>query len=240
MEEQLSGPLRRLHAFSEQARALARHVPGGDFALRQARAAEGILLEELRWRLDQQNRDAHPTSPADGSRPVSAQRKNGTPAEALQALMERSLDQTADTAANQLYLRLLAQLLPDEARILAALSDGNPVPICHLEAGSRLGNANLPVMMNVSRVGKQSGVMLPANAPHYVAHLRHLELVEIGTEDKTQGSTYQMIESGSEFRAAIKHIEQEMNLRPKVRRATAYLSSLGHDLWQACQPEEGF
>jgi len=149
--------------------------------------------------------------------------------------MERSLNQRPESAENQLYLRLLDQLLPDEARILAAASDDTPIAVCHLEAANRLGTTSIPVLSNASRVGNEAGVMLTDQVPNYIAHLRALNLLNIGSEDKNLGSKYELIENDSAFRKALAHIEEEMKLRPRITRATAFLSTLGRGLWQTCQ-----
>lgn len=235
MSEQLYGPLGRLQTMAAQARSIADRVPGKDFAVRQARVAEDLVVEELRRRLERQEGTPGGVS-ADAAPQDLVHTEHGTPGEAFQSLMDRAFDQKPDTAATSLYLRLVKQLLPDEARILAALSNGEPTAICHLEASNRLGTESIPVLLNVNRVGHEAGVMLAARSPYYIGNLRDMGLVDTGHEDKTLANRYELIESDSAVRAAWGQIEQNMKLRPRLTRATAYISPLGQDLWQACYP----
>lgn len=234
MNEQLSGPLGRLQTVAAQAWSIAERVPGKDFAVRQARVAEDLVVDELRRRLELQD---GPPAASNGAAPQDlSQNAHATPGAAFQSLMDRAFDQKPDTAETSLYLRLVKQMLPDEARILAALSNGEPTAICHLEASNRLGTASIPVLLNVNRVGHEAGVMLAARSPYYIGNLRDMGLVDTGDEDKTLANRYELIESDSAVRAAWGQIEQNMKLRPRLTRATAYISPLGQDLWQACYP----
>lgn len=230
MDEPSSRSLQRFHTLSERASALARCLPGGDFALRQARAAEDLLMEELRWRLDRERGNDN-LAPGSASEPDTDSRSPGS---VFQDLLQRSLDQRPPAAEKHLYLRLLDQLLPDEARILAATSGGTPIAICHLEAANRLGTARIPVILYASRIGNEAGVMLTRQVPNYLAHLCTLNLLQTGTEDKNLGAKYELIENDSAFRKGLTLIEDELSLRPRITRATAHLSPLGRDLWQAC------
>lgn len=234
MTESLSGPLGRLQTVAAQARSIAERVPGKDFAVRQARVAEDLVVDELRRRLELQ--DGAPGAATDTGPQEFSRTDHTTPGDAFQGLMDRAFEQKPDTAEASLYLRMVKQLLPDEARILAALSDGESTAICHLEASNRLGTESLPVLLNVNRVGHEAGVMLAARSPYYIGNLRDMGLVDTGPEDKTLANRYELIESDSAVRAAWGQIEQNMKLRPRLTRATAYLSPLGQDLWQACYP----
>lgn len=212
-------------ALAERARGWAERLPGAAFAQRQARTVEELLLRELRKRLAR----------LDGDSP-GAQAGSRSPDDALRTLMERSLDQRPDTAERDLFLRLIDQLVPDEARIVAALSDGSRIAVCHLDARSRLGGTSIRVLSDASRIGSECGVMLTDRVPYYLEHLHELALLEAGPEDRSLGGKYELIETDSMVRAAITRIESEMKMRAQLTRASAALSPLGLKLWQACQP----
>ncbi len=71
-----------------------------------------------------------------------------------------------DKSRDALYLDLLHALVPDEARILAALSDGSAYPVIHVgEPGA--GGATY-TLKNASTVGRAAGVSLPRHTPLYL------------------------------------------------------------------------
>lgn len=224
-------PLERLRGLAQGARAAVERLPGVDLAQRQLAAAETLCLQALHKRLAQLDEGTEPnqTSAPTGS---SAAR---SPAGTLQGLMERSLNQRPDKAEQNLFLQLLDQLVPDEARILAAVSDGGSIPVCHLDATNRLGTTSNSVIAHASRVGNEAGVMLGDRVPYYVGHLHELGLLDIGPEDKSLATKYEMIENDSTIRDATSRIENEMHMRARLTRGTAYLSPLGQQLWEVCQ-----
>src|SRR4051812_38217985 len=67
----------------------------------------------------------------------------------MERLLTRSLEQTPAGGRGELFARLVGQLLPDEARILSALSEGPGAAIVHVE--SRTGRR---VLENASVLGR--------------------------------------------------------------------------------------
>ena len=156
----------------------------------------------------------------------------------LQEILERSIDQTRDQGRRAYFERILERLTPDEARILAALSDGSPFPLIHVGWGSPFGELKRRVQENVSSIGRRAGVMVPELVPRYVAHLRELGLVETGPEDPSLGVQYEIVETDELARSAMKRIEAE-GRTPRVARRTLRIAPLGRTLWEACQPSFG-
>lgn len=207
-------------------------LPGARFLRGQAQAAEERALRHLQHRLDQIS--GHKDTAPSAAQPT--QRLGAlTPTQRLQSLLDDSVNLKPDSAEQDYYLCLLNQLVPDEARILAALSDGGLIAICHVEATSRLGTHSERLMSYASRVGHESGVLLTSNVPFYLSHLATLELIETGPEDKSQGTKYELLETNSEVRALVARIENELHMKPRLARHTVRLSDLGLRLWQACQ-----
>jgi hypothetical protein len=156
----------------------------------------------------------------------------------LQEILERSIDQTREQGRRAYFERILERLTPDEARILAALSDGSPFPLIHVGWGSPFGELKRRVQENVSSIGRRAGVMVPELVPRYVAHLRELGLVETGPEDPSLGVQYEIVETDEIARSAMKRIEAE-GRTPRVARRTLRIAPLGRTLWEACQPSFG-
>jgi len=213
--------------------AMAR-APGGHYVLDQARAVEDVLFEDLQSRLGGMNSHHYLPEPAQTSSGDGEGRDKSLQAR-FAALADQSLEQTPESATARVYGRIVNQLLPDEVRILTALSDGSDIAISHLVArGGRFKNSDNRVMSFLSRVGNESGVMLADAVPHYLAHLFALGLLDGGPEDNKQTAKYEAIENGSEVRAACEQMRKDSRLKPVFIRETAHLSAFGKAFWAAC------
>jgi len=216
-----------------------------DLAQKGLSEAEKLALTTLRKRMDAVA-DEHPHEHEDDhEQPVAPPRAPAPPAgspppsrlsaaAALARLLEESLEQTVETAQERLALRIVKQLVPDEARILAALEDGHGAALVHLAAGPLVGPASQRWLENLSPVGREAGVQLLDQTPTYLANLRNLGLLESGDEDKTLHLKYQLIEADTLVRKTCSEIEKA-GLRPKFFRRTIRISDAGKAFWGACQ-----
>jgi abortive infection alpha-like protein len=192
------------------------------------RAVEAAALGLLRRRMDQAAALPAPAAAA----PLAAAAPS--PPALLRDLLERSMAQSREETRTALFVRLLGELLPDEARILAALSDGTTYPLIHVEAGPRLGAATRRVLAHVSSVGKSAGVAWADMTPAYVGRLVHLGLAELGPEDETHEVKYEILEADETVRAAIERIRKADRQRESIVRRVVRISDLGRALWAAC------
>lgn len=207
------------------------NLPGGGYAWRAADQMERGLLQALKNRLDGLDRDGG------GDAETEWVIGYDDPGHLLQDLMDRSLSQQPDLAEHELYSRMLEQLVPDEARVIASLSDGNDAPLCHLDAVNLLGTSGNRMLSNASRIGVECGVMLAEYMPFYLAHLRELGFLALGPEDKRFNAQYELIENDARMRAESRRIEKELQLRPRISRHTVRLSPLGMRLWAFCHEQ---
>ena len=152
--------------------------------------------------------------------------------ERMAALLERAVEQSPMSGRSALFSQLVDQLVPDEARILGALSDGSGSVLVHVGARGQAGNASL---RNASLIGKTANTTLPHLTPTYVDHLRTLGLVEIGPEDPALKDDYQILLADSDVMRAINRKARGL-VSPRVERLTLRLSDLGHEFWAACFP----
>lgn len=149
-------------------------------------------------------------------------------------LLARSLVSNTASAREEFHLSLLGRLLPDEARIIAALAVGEPSPM--VSVLRRAGGE--PVLEHASLIGRTAAVTLPSLTTRYVAHLMRLGLVEAGPEDPDNAYGYELVLAERDVRAALK--AGELGKVPaRVVRRTLRLSALGRDFWEACRPDEG-
>ncbi len=211
--------------------------------------AEKLALSTLRKRMQAVADDERPANEEDVDAESPAVTRShapsspvpGTPsptrltaAAALARLMEESLEQNPTIASEKLSLRTIKQLVPDEARILAALADGHGAALVHLGAGPLVGPASQRWLENLSPVGREAGVCLLEQTPSYLLHLRNLGLLESGDEDKSLHLKYQLIEADTLVRKTCGEIEKA-GLRPKFFRRTIRMSDAGKALWKACE-----
>lgn len=154
------------------------------------------------------------------------------PEHLMSSLLARSLEQNTAASKQDYYRAVVAQLVPDEARILAALADGEASPLVTV---FRRGGGGEKVLENASLIGRTAAVTLPSMTTKYVTHLFELGLVEAGPEDQDNQRGYELVLAEKDVRAALK--EGELSKLPaRVQRRTLRLSAHGRDLWAATRP----
>lgn len=212
-------------------------LPFAEYALRHAQAVESRLLSVLKRKLDGM------TPSGDSAPPMRREEEPGDaerePGAMLAQLLDRSLEQREEDAEREFLLRVVDQLGCDEARILAALSDGQAAVACQVGAASRVGLTAVPVLRYASRVGVEAGVMLRAQVPAYIGHLLALGLIETAPEDREQAEAYDMLMSDEAVRETVRHIQQELKLQARVSRFSLQLSGLGRRLWERSDAARG-
>lgn len=151
----------------------------------------------------------------------------------LRALLDRSMYTSPDKSRDALYLNLLQALVPDEARILAALSDGSAYPVIHVAAPGTGGN---PVfaLKNASTVGRSAGVSLPRYTPLYLTRMLGLGLVRMGPEATSMYDEYEMLLTDSVVNVALATARRGVRAARVIRR-TVRISDLGQELWEAAK-----
>lgn len=203
-----------------------------DLTERELGRVEQQVWTQVRRRLDE-------AAPSTGAVVVSVDRAHHDsdllgheprhPADLLSALLAESVTQTADQARARLHVLLLEQLVPDEARILAALSDGTSYPVVHVASRTPMGGQGATVLENASTVGRSAGVALVEHVPSYITHLRLLGLVTIGPERGSLSDAYELLMTEDVVRNA------RVGAPTRVLRRTLLLSGLGHELWRSAQ-----
>ncbi|MGQ0573082.1 MAG: Abi-alpha family protein [Pseudonocardia sp.] len=236
---------------------VARKLPGAATVEAEWRRVERSVLVELRRRLDNADPLGHPAPGPPATLPGSGAARSDEPrvpvdgasvpvtgpppreTEPLRAAMAelllRSMEQTAQRAREYLYLAVVRQLLPDEARILAALADGSAYPVVHVERRTGVAGGDR-LLSNASTVGRAAGVAQLRDVPRYLARLRALELVELGEPDPALSVPYDILLTDPDVRAAERAARDGGRVR--IVRRTVRLSPLGRALWEACHPRD--
>jgi hypothetical protein len=213
---------------------LLSRVPGGAFVQEQLEAIERRLLLELKQRMDGVGQPAQVSVLAVSVQTASGPAQIREPGQMLQNLLAATAEQSREQAEASFYCAILAAMVPDEARILSALSDGSGYPLISVMAAPRLGLAWHPVLEGVSSVGRSAGVLCPDMTYAYVQRLRGWSLVESGPEDYTQTTRYEMLETEQVVRGALDQIKKS-GQRGQVARRMLKMSDLGMRLWAACR-----
>jgi hypothetical protein len=197
---------------------MARYIPGYPEAVEQVQRAELALLRELKGHLDQLD---YPAGGLEGDDPRPRM---------LHRLLAESLTVGSVRSRTAMHVRILSNLVPDEARILAALADGTRFPLLHVDnpaSGRR-------VMANSTTAGRAAGVYLQDAVPVYVSHLEALGLVREGPKNDTLADQYALLSSEDDVRRAM--VESEGLRGNRLVYRTLLMSELGHELWDACRP----
>ncbi|MFV8052461.1 Abi-alpha family protein [Mycobacterium sp. 48b] len=210
--------------------AAVKRAPFADEILGQLAEAERLAVRAIRQHLI--NLDPPPL-PVVETQEAADDHRPETPTELLRALLDRSMYTSPDDSRTTLYLDLLEDLVPDEARILAALSDGSAYPVIHIaEPGA--GGGSTMVLTNASTVGRASGVSLPQHTPLYLTRMLQSGLVTIGPEGTSMYDEYEILLTDSAVNLALARARRGMRSARVIRR-TVRISELGQDLWEAAK-----
>jgi hypothetical protein len=144
---------------------------------------------------------------------------------AMKGLLDASAEFDHEQAREDLYLTVLRQLTPDEARILAVLATGAAFPVIDVVTRNRA------MLRNASTVGEAAGVVLSDEVPVYLTRLAGLGLVDIDGENAELGAQYEILATSSLVRTALGRAK-----RGKLVRRTARISGFGSRFWAACDP----
>jgi hypothetical protein len=215
-------------------------LPGGEFAQAQLDRIEHRVMHEIKQRLDRlENSEATVSVMAFSMEapPPTAEQKQRAAGEMMRKLLEASTEQTKSQAQAAYYAMIVGNLLPDEARILSALSDRSVYPLLHIQSTSMIGLGAVTVIEHISSVGKNAGVQWPEMTRGYVQRLLAAGLVEAGPEDYNLGSKYELLETDDVVRNALEQIRKG-GQRAQIKRRTLKISELGINLWEACRVTE--
>ena len=156
----------------------------------------------------------------------------------MRRLLDRAIEQSTSASRNELFHMIVDQLVPDEARIIGALSDGSASPLLNVYARTRTGLVGEVVLENMSLIAKTANLALPGLTPMYVSHLLSLGLVESGPEDSSMKDEYEILAAD----IAVLHAIKEAGRGPipaRVEKYTLRLSGLGLELWAAASGPRG-
>lgn len=155
----------------------------------------------------------------------------------MRDLLGRAIGQNTAASRQELFHKILDQLVPDEARIISALSDGSASPLLNIYARTRARPLGEPVLENMSLIGKTANLALPQLTPMYVSHLLSLGVVECGPEDSSMKDEYEILAADLTVLQAIKSASRGP-IPAQPEKYALRLSALGRELWAATSAPE--
>ncbi|MEO9138760.1 MAG: Abi-alpha family protein [Jatrophihabitans sp.] len=157
---------------------------------------------------------------------------------AMTELLDRSSEANDAASRDYLFGTIVSQLVPDEARILAALGGGRT--FATVDVISRQGTRSISriVLSNTSTVGAAASVALPENVGTYLTRLAGYGLLHFGRAEEELSSQYDTLAEDDRVRAARAAADAGRQGNSKLVRKTVALSPLGEEFWAACAPTD--
>lgn len=166
-------------------------------------------------------------SHANGSDPELSLRAQGA------ELLRQAADVDARDDVHPAYGRILAELAPDEARILRLLAMDGAQPAVDVRAANLIGAGSQLVAQGLNMLGAQAGLRRRDRVPAYLNNLARLGLIQIAGEPLTDPIVYQVLEAQPEILSTLRE-----TTRARTDRRSIHLSDFGQDFCRVCLPLE--
>jgi hypothetical protein len=148
-------------------------------------------------------------------------------------LLLQAADVGLDDEIHPAYARILAELAPDEARILRLVALEGPQPMVDVRAANLIGVGSQLVAPGLNMIGPQAGLRHRDRVPAYLNNLMRLGLLKIDREPLPDPIAYQVLEAQPDVLKAIKS-----TARAKTDRHALRLTAFGEDFCRVCLPLE--
>ncbi|WP_039800970.1 Abi-alpha family protein [Nocardia araoensis] len=148
------------------------------------------------------------------------------------ALLRLSASPHGEDDNHPAFAGMLAELTPDEARILRFLHLDGPQPSIDIRTGRprALGSERLGSMLTL--IGEHAGLRFPNRIQPYLTNLRRLGLIEHAREPVGNPNRYQLLEAQSPVREMLKR----SGFGTKVIYRSVVLTDFGADFVRTCLP----
>lgn len=146
-------------------------------------------------------------------------------------LLQTAADVDAADDAHPAYARILAELAPDEARMLRVLASEGPQPSVDVRATNLIGISADLVAAGLNMIGAVAGVAHIDRVPAYLNNLERLGLIWFSREPLPEPGVYQVLEAQPEVMEAIKRAP-----RAKTTQRSIVLTPFGRDFCDVCLP----
>ena len=167
---------------------------------------------------------------ADVARPRDRNSDAPSLAETGEMLLVKSRDVLYEVDAHPAYERILADMAPDEARILRLLLIEGPQPAADIRTGGPFGLINSRLIAaGFTMIGARAGLRYRDRVPAYLNNLFRMGLIWFSRETLHDHLAYQVLEAQPEVLAATKSIRF-----PRIVRRSIHLTPFGEDFCRVC------
>jgi Abortive infection alpha len=149
-------------------------------------------------------------------------------------LLRRSADIEPDKETHPAYERILAELAPDEARIVRLLVLEGAQPSVDVRSGGPIGIIKDELIApGLNMIGMEAGVRHPERVQRYLNNLYRLGLIWFSREQLEDQARYQVLEAQPEVAEAMDEAG-----RGRTVRRSIHLTPFGEDFARVCLPLE--
>lgn len=148
-------------------------------------------------------------------------------------LLTRSADVTYEVVEHPAYERILAEMAPDEARVLRLLATQGPQPAVDVRTWRPFDVGSQMMAPGLSMIAQEAGCRYPDRLPAYLNNLFRLGTIWFSHEPLPDQGAYQLLEAQPDVVDAIGRAG-----RAKTVRRSILLTTFGLDFCQTCLPLE--
>jgi|KBSSwiStaDraftv2_1062776.scaffolds.fasta_scaffold13272_4 hypothetical protein len=214
---------------------IARQLPGGQLVEQSAQALQKRAAKGLKRLIETPVRGEDPEQ-----RAVLLIQNTDPGDEPLRAAMDELLQRagTSDRQTNQEYLfgSIISQLVPDEARLVAALAKGTPYATVDVQIRTSSRGRPRTHLGNLSLIGVLLGLASPENTATYLGRLHSFGLLEFDAPDPALGHQYTALLEDPLVRAAQQSAAAKKSGQVRTARRTVRISDFGRQFWAAADP----
>jgi hypothetical protein len=148
-------------------------------------------------------------------------------------LLRRSAElEGPDDEAHPAYARILAELAPDEARVLRLLAMKGPQPAVDVRTGGPIGKLKDELVApGLNMIAMEGGLRRPEDVPRHLHNLYRLGLIWFSREQLSDQSRYQVLEAQPQVTEAMANAG-----RGRTVRRSIHLTPFGDDFCRMCLP----
>ncbi|MEU7631460.1 Abi-alpha family protein [Nocardia sp. NPDC049220] len=148
------------------------------------------------------------------------------------ALLRLSANAHDEDDNHPAFAGILAELTPDEARLLRFLHLDGPQPSIDIRIGRPRALSAERIGSMLTMIGEHAGLRFPNRIQQYLINLRRLGLVEHAREPIGNPNRYQLLEAQSSVRETLKR----SGFGTKVIYRSVLLTDFGRDFVRTCLP----
>jgi hypothetical protein len=146
-------------------------------------------------------------------------------------LLRRSADVHYGDDAHPAYKNILANLAPDEGRILRLFVQEGPQASIDIRTAPPLGVGSELVAAGMNMIGREAGCRDVDRTHSYLANLYRLGLIWFSREALDDQNRYHLLEAQPEMQVAMSEAG-----RTKTVRRSIHLTDFGRDFCETCLP----